>query len=117
MGNALINLLEPDQALHYLERGVQLEQSSANSLWNLALAYLLTGDFRRGWDYYEARFATKNFTEDVRPSQGEQPRSLFACSRDRPSLCWYGRNRGLVMRSSSVATWPSWMLRVSATAS
>ena len=90
MGNALISLFQPEQALRYLERGVQLEQSSANSLWNLALAYLLTGDFKRGWDYYEARFSTENFTDDVRPSTGPQPQSLELCSRDpaNPLLVW-----------------------------
>lgn len=90
MGNALMGLLEPEQALCFLEKGVQLEQSSSNSLWNLSLAYLLTGDFKRGWEYYEARFATANFTDDIRPSCGQQPRSLQECSRDAsaPLLVW-----------------------------
>ena len=57
MGNALINTLQPGDALK-CRQGVDLERSSANSLWNLSLAYLLTGDYKRGWDYYEARFAT-----------------------------------------------------------
>ena len=85
MGNALINTLQPDEALRYLERGVALERSSANSLWNLSLAYLLTGDYRRGWEYYEARFATENFEHCSRPTSGPQPVSLNECSRD-PSL-------------------------------
>ena len=62
MGNVLVSTLEPERALTFLEKGVELESSSANSLWNLSLAYLLTGDFSKGWDYYEARFATKNFS-------------------------------------------------------
>ena len=74
----------------FLSGGVLLEQSSANSLWNLSLAYLLTGDFRRGWEYYESRFATKNFTDDVRPTRGRQPQTLEQCSKDvdQPLLVW-----------------------------
>ena len=90
MGNALINTLQPDDALRYLERGVELERSSANSLWNLSLAYLLTGDYKRGWNYYEARFATENFEKCFRPTAGPQPVSLEECSRDpaNPLVVW-----------------------------
>ena len=91
MGNALINALEPDQALSYLQRGVELESSSANSLWNLSLAYLLMGDFRQGWQYYEARFSTKNFEKLSRPTTGPQPAELGACPTDPsqvPLVVW-----------------------------
>ena len=91
MGNALISVLEPDQALTYLQRGVELESSSANSLWNLSLAYLLLGNFRQGWQYYEARFATKNFENFHKPSVGPQPQSLQDCPTDpsqAPLLVW-----------------------------
>ena len=75
--DALINTLQPDEALRYLER-VALERSSANSLWNLSLAYLLTG-FGRGWEYYEARFATENFEHCSRPTSdaAREPQRMF----------------------------------------
>tara|TARA_B100000674_G_C37979240_1_gene981101 strand:- start:979 stop:2727 length:1749 start_codon:yes stop_codon:yes gene_type:complete len=100
MGNALINTLQPDDALRYLERGVDLERSSANSLWNLSLAYLLTGDYRRGWEYYEARFATENFEHCSRPTSGPQPVSLNECSRDpsRPLVVWSEQGIGDVIQ-------------------
>ena len=79
MGNTLISVLKPEQALHYLQRGVELETSSANSLWNLSLAYLLLGRFREGWNYYEARFSTKSFVALERPSAGSQPQCLADC--------------------------------------
>ncbi len=90
MGNALVSTLEPESALAYLEKGVELESSSANSLWNLSLAYLLTGDFEKGWNYYEARFSTNNFKDYERPCTGHQPRSLMECSRDpkNPLVVW-----------------------------
>ncbi|WP_222929892.1 tetratricopeptide repeat protein [Synechococcus sp. PROS-U-1] len=90
MGNALVSTLEPELALSYLQKGVELESSSANSLWNLSLAYLLTGDFTRGWDFYEARFSTKNFSDYERPTVGSQPQSLADCTHDpnRPLVVW-----------------------------
>ena len=90
MGNALVNTLEPESALLFLEKGVELESSSANSLWNLSLAYLLTGDFKNGWEYYEARFSTNNFQDYQRPCNGEQPRKLADCSHDpgQPLVVW-----------------------------
>ena len=41
LGNTLISVFRPDEAVVLLERGLELDPSSHNSLWNLALAYLL----------------------------------------------------------------------------
>jgi tetratricopeptide (TPR) repeat protein len=70
IGNALISKLQPDEALLHLERGAQLENSSANSLWNLSLCYLLMGRFREGWRYYETRFQTDMFAKAPIPTCG-----------------------------------------------
>ena len=96
MGNALVCCLEPEQALVYLERGQQLADSSANSLWNLALAHLLLGNFAQGWRYYEARFATAAFDAVEPPSAGPQPASLAACPRagEPPLLVWSEQGMG-----------------------
>jgi len=90
MGNALLGLLQPDAAIQFLERGVELEQSSSNSLWNLSLAYLLLGDYQRGWQYYEARFATKQFDLVTRPTIGTVPATLADCPSptDPPLVVW-----------------------------
>ena len=45
LGNALISVLQPEEALRHLEKGVELDQSSTHSIWNLALAYLLLGHY------------------------------------------------------------------------
>ena len=81
IGNALISKLEPQEALAYLQRGVELDSSSANSLWNLSLAYLLLGDYKRGWDYYEARFSTAQFDQISVPTTGPAPRTLEECPK------------------------------------
>ena len=49
LGNALISVLQPEEALLHLERGVELDQSSTHSLWNLALLiYYLVSTIRVG---------------------------------------------------------------------
>lgn len=77
LGNTLINIFRPDEAVVLLERGLELDPSSHNSLWNLALAYLLLGRFDPGWKYYEARFkACKEFEELHPPTSGLQVKSF-----------------------------------------
>ncbi len=90
MGSIMMDVLGPEEALSYLHRGVELESSSANSLWNLALAYLLLGDYAQGWRYYEARFATKQFSTSEFPSSGKVPDNLSDCPKDTdlPLLVW-----------------------------
>ena len=60
-GQVLIETLQPEEALQVLRRGVELDSSSSNSLWNLSLALLLLGQYKDGWRYYEARFHTDEF--------------------------------------------------------
>jgi Flp pilus assembly protein TadD len=55
LGNTLFALNRTDEALAAYKRAVQLDGGNAQAHWNLALAYLLTGDFRRGWREYEWR--------------------------------------------------------------
>lgn len=77
LGNTLINVFRPDEAVTLLERGLELDPSSHNSLWNLALAYLLLGRFDLGWKYYEARFkACKEFEELNPPTSGLRIKSF-----------------------------------------
>ena len=97
MGTALIRqALHPEQALAFLQRGVELQQSSADSLWNLALADLLLGNYRRGWDYYEARLQTKFAIPHEVPSAGSIPASLDDCPKagDPPLLVWSEQGLG-----------------------
>ncbi len=96
MGNALVSCLKPDQALHYLQRGAELDDSSAKALWNLSLAHLLLGDFRKGWHYYESRFATEAFAGVFPPTAGPQPAELAHCPRpgDPPLVVWSEQGLG-----------------------
>lgn len=46
----------PAAAIPYLERSVQLEPNNITGYFNLAVCYLLLGDYARGWPAYEARW-------------------------------------------------------------
>ena len=96
LGNALISRLQPEEALQHLERGVELDGSSTNSLWNLALAYLLLGRYRTGWIHYEARFHTKDFEKVQIPTAGPQVRRFEELPRpgDPPLVVWSEQGLG-----------------------
>ena len=106
LGNTLINVFRPDEAVGLLERGLQLDPSSNNSLWNLALAYLLLGRFEPGWKYYEARFkACKEFEDLEPPTSGLRVKSFEQLPRSgEPELIvWSEQGLGL----ASVCSLPS----------
>ena len=96
LGNALINVLQPEEALLHLERGVELDQSSTHSLWNLALAYLLLGDYAKGWEYYEVRFDNADFQHVTIPTSGPRLRDLAAAPRSGqpPLVVWSEQGLG-----------------------
>ena len=96
LGNALINVLQPDEALRHLEKGVELDQSSTHSLWNLALAYLLLGNYLQGWEYYEVRFDNEDFSHVKVPTSGPRLRSLNNAPRaaDSPLVVWSEQGLG-----------------------
>jgi tetratricopeptide (TPR) repeat protein len=96
LGNALISILQPEEALHYLERGVELDQSSTHSLWNLSLAYLLLGQYAKGWPYYEVRFENEDFEQVVIPTVGPWLRCLSDAPRlgDPPLVVWSEQGLG-----------------------
>ena len=100
LGNALINVLQPEEALLHLERGVELDQSSTHSLWNLALAYLLVGDYAKGWEYYEVRFDNDDFEHVTIPTSGPRLRDLTAAPRrgQPPLVVWSEQGLGDVIQ-------------------
>ena len=71
----------------HLERGVELDQSSTHSLWNLALAYLLLGDYLKGWEYYEVRFENDDFEHAI-PTSGPRSAIGAALVRAAPLVVW-----------------------------
>ena len=100
LGNALISVLQPEEALLHLERGVELDQSSTHSLWNLALAYLLLGDYAKGWEYYEVRFENDDFDHVTVPTSGPRLREIAAAPRKGapPLVVWSEQGLGDVIQ-------------------
>ena len=91
--------LQPEEALMIRKR-VELDQSSTHSLWNLALAYLLLGDYVKGWEYYEVRFENDDFEKVIIPTSGPRLRELAAAPRrgQPPLVVWSEQGIGDVIQ-------------------
>jgi len=55
-GNVLRECGDPDGAIPFLQRSIQLDPNNITSQFNLAVAYLLKGDYTHGWPQYEWRW-------------------------------------------------------------
>jgi hypothetical protein len=55
-GNVLREIGDPEGAIPFLQRSIQLVPSAVTPNFNLAVAYLLSGDYARGWAQYEHRW-------------------------------------------------------------
>lgn len=55
-GNVLRELGEPEGAIPFLTRSIQLDPSNTTARFNLAVALLLSGDYEKGWPAYESRW-------------------------------------------------------------
>lgn len=71
-GNVLRECGRPDRAIPFLETALKIipDQSTAN--FNLAVAYLLAGDYVRGWPQYETRWNFEHLAGTL--PKFEQPR-------------------------------------------
>ena len=55
-GNVLRECGDPTGAIPFLQRAITLAPQAAVAHFNLAVAYLLSGDYIRGWPQYESRW-------------------------------------------------------------
>jgi tetratricopeptide (TPR) repeat protein len=55
-GNVLREVGDPQGAIPFLQRAIQLDPTNITAKFNLAVAYLLSGDYDRGWPQYESRW-------------------------------------------------------------
>jgi hypothetical protein len=55
-GNVLREAGDPLGGIPFLQRAIQLDPSNVTAQFNLAVAYLLQGDYARGWPQYESRW-------------------------------------------------------------
>jgi len=55
-GNVLREMGYPDQSLPFLQHAIVLDPDNITAKFNLAVSYLLMGDYQRGWPAYETRW-------------------------------------------------------------
>ena len=55
-GNVMRELGHPQRAIPFLQHSILLDPSNITAQFNLAVAYLLSGDYTRGWTQYETRW-------------------------------------------------------------
>lgn len=55
-GNVLRECGDPAGGIPFLQRAIQLDPDSITAQFNLSVAYLLQGDYARGWPQYESRW-------------------------------------------------------------
>jgi len=55
-GNVLRETGDPAGAVPFLQRAIQLDPANITAQFNLAVAYLLQGNYAQGWSQYESRW-------------------------------------------------------------
>ena len=56
VGNLCLDELEPDHAAKFFEDSKNFDPKWTPARWNLAAAYLMSGQYDKGWGEYESRF-------------------------------------------------------------
>ena len=55
-GNVTRELGHPRRAIPFLQHSIELDPTNITAQFNLAVCYLLSGDYARGWPQYESRW-------------------------------------------------------------
>ena len=66
LGTALKDMGRPEQALSAYQRVFAIDPVNPKAHWNNSLALLLLGNFQRGWEGYEWRWKTEDFSTSLR---------------------------------------------------
>jgi hypothetical protein len=83
-GNVLREIGQPQRAIPFLQHALVLQPDSATAQFNLAVSYLIMGDYARGWPAYECRWNYEHLA-GTQP-QFAQPRWTGQDLRDRAIL-------------------------------
>lgn len=81
-----------DEAIGWFERALAANPRAARAGYNLALALLVRGDFARGWQLHELRFATR---PPVAVARGLPQPALAAADLDAPQRIAVWREQGV----------------------
>lgn len=83
-GNVLREIGEPEAAIPFLQRSIQLVPQAVTPNFNLSVAYLLAGDYARGWPQYEHRWNFEHLAGTL--PKFSQPRWAGQDLRDKTIL-------------------------------
>jgi hypothetical protein len=83
-GNVLREIGDPLGGIPFLQRSIQLVPVAATPNFNLAVAYLLAGDYARGWPQYEHRWNFEHLAGTL--PRHEQPRWTGQDLKDKTIL-------------------------------
>jgi hypothetical protein len=97
-GNVLREIGEPESAIPFLQRSIQLAPMAATPNFNLAVAYLLAGDYARGWPQYEQRWNFEHLAGTL--PKYSQPRWTGQDLRDKTILVCQEQGLGDVIQFS-----------------
>jgi len=83
-GNVLREIGEPDAAIPFLIRATQLAPDNETAKFNLAVAYLLSGNYAQGWPAYEVRWQYEHLANTL--PKYSQPRWTGQDLKDKTVL-------------------------------
>lgn len=83
-GNVLREMGDPLGGIPFLQRSIQLVPTATTPNFNLAVAYLLAGDYARGWPQYEHRWNFEHLAGTL--PKFEQPRWTGQDLKDKTIL-------------------------------
>lgn len=85
-GNVLRECGEPAAGIPFLQRAIQLDPKNVTAQFNLGVAYLLSGDYARGWPAYEVRWQYEhlagtlpNFPQSRWTGQDLKDKTILVC--------------------------------------
>jgi hypothetical protein len=97
-GNTLREVGDPLGAIPFLQRAVQLVPTASTPNFNLAVCYLLSGDYARGWAQYEHRWNFEHLAGTL--PQYLQPRWTGQDLKDKTILVVQEQGLGDVIQFS-----------------
>ena len=83
-GNVLRECGDPEGAIPFLQRSIQLDPNGITARFNLAVSYLLKGDYAQGWPAYESRWQYEHLNGLL--PKFEQPRWTGQDLKDKTIL-------------------------------
>lgn len=80
-GNVVREMGEPDVGVAFLKKAIKLDPNMETAQFNLAVAYLLMGDYENGWKQYETRWNYEHLKDKLPKFQ--QPRWVGQDLKDK----------------------------------